>query len=80
MYIQHIQGPCQFGLSTAENALLLVALATIAVNYQSSLYSPGTDRIENVSPITACAVFTVQRLLYCRLFTQLVLGNGFACH
>jgi hypothetical protein len=31
MYIQHIQGLCQFGLSTAENALLLVAPATIAV-------------------------------------------------
>jgi hypothetical protein len=28
MYIQHIQGLCQFGLSTAENALLLVAPAT----------------------------------------------------
>jgi hypothetical protein len=31
MYIQHIQGLCQFGLSTAENALLLVAPATIAM-------------------------------------------------
>jgi hypothetical protein len=31
MYIQHIQGLCQFGLSTAENALLLVAPTTIAV-------------------------------------------------
>jgi hypothetical protein len=31
MYIQHIQGLCQFRLSTAENALFLVAPATIAV-------------------------------------------------
>jgi hypothetical protein len=31
MNIQHIQGLCQFGLSTAENALLLAAPATIAV-------------------------------------------------
>jgi hypothetical protein len=31
MYIQHIQGLCQSRLSTAENALLLVTPATIAV-------------------------------------------------
>jgi hypothetical protein len=31
MYVQHIQGLCQFRLSTAENALLLVAPATTAV-------------------------------------------------
>jgi retron-type reverse transcriptase len=31
MYIQHIQGLCQFRLSTADHALLLVAPATTAV-------------------------------------------------
>jgi hypothetical protein len=31
MYIQYIQGLCQFRLSTADNALLLVAPAKTAV-------------------------------------------------
>jgi hypothetical protein len=51
MYIQHIQGPCQFGLSTAENALLLVALATIAsaVYHYVFLYNLESDLMENTS-------------------------------
>jgi hypothetical protein len=31
MYIQHIQGLCQFRLSTADRALLLIDPATTAV-------------------------------------------------
>jgi hypothetical protein len=31
MYIQHIQGLCQFSISTADHALSLVAPATTAV-------------------------------------------------
>jgi hypothetical protein len=35
MYIRHIQGLCQFRLSTADHALLLVAHATTAVDVYS---------------------------------------------
>jgi hypothetical protein len=39
MYIQHIKGLCQFRLSIADHALLLVAPATIAVQSLERTYA-----------------------------------------
>jgi hypothetical protein len=44
MYIQHIQGLCHFGLSTADNALSLVAPATTAVWSLESQFQSQSQR------------------------------------
>jgi hypothetical protein len=73
MYIQHIQGLCQLRLSTAENALLLVAPATIVHGFWID------ERIYCILWYSAWLHFTVQ---YCTLVTTVtfslpLLGSSF---